>query len=164
MKQRNEAIVGISLGTKQTGVAVISYGTLIHWQTHQFIGPWSDAKLSTVIGRFETYLKKYGIKRVFIKIPPFTHHNDAITALLKQLLQRCQFHDCIVEYATKSRIKRTIPEVKNDETMIEYVVNRYPILRPEREKALHQTDGYHTKMFEAVLAAHLMHEKLMCRR
>jgi hypothetical protein len=164
MKQRNSTILGISLGAKRTGIAIISYGTLIHWQLHTFFGTWCDKKSQRILDRYEKYIRKYGAKRVAIKIPPETHHSPAIITLLKELLERCQYHGCMVEYKTKTEIKQHIPEVENPTALIQYVTNRFPILTLEQQKELQNKQPYQIKMFEAVLMAHIEHEQIICNK
>lgn len=164
MKQRNSTILGISLGAKRTGVAIISYGTLIHWQLHTFFGTWCEEKSKRILERYENYIKKYAVKRVAIKIPPETHHSAAIIALLKELLKRCQYHGCMVEYKTKAEIKQQVPEVQNSRTLIVYVANRFPILSMEQENELRNKQPWQIKMFEAVLMAHIEHQQIICNK
>jgi hypothetical protein len=164
MKQMNETILGISLGSKRSGIAVISYGTLIHWHIHSFFGTWSEKKRDCILDRYESYIKKYQAKRVFIKVPPETHHSPALIDLLKLLLKRCQYHGCMVAYKTKADIKADIPEVENAHALMQYVANRFPVLSAELEQELQHRQPYHIKMFEAVLVAHIMHQRVTCAR
>jgi len=164
MKQRNTTILGISLGAKRTGIAIISYGTLIHWQLHTFFGTWSDKKSQRILDRYEKYIRTYGVKRIAVKIPPETHHSTAVVALLKALLERCQYHGCMVEYKTKTEIKQHIPEVQNANELIAYVTNRFPILTLEQERQLRNKQPYQIKMFEAVLMAHIEHQQIICNK
>jgi len=155
------SILGISLGAKRNGVAIISYETLIHWKVHTTPGTWSDKKLHCIIDRYETYLKKYTVKWVFVKVPPYSHHSPAVAALLQNLLQLCQRHGCVVEYKTKASLQERIPEAQRPKELMRYLTNRYPILIHEQEKELQLKQAYQSKMFEAVLAAHCMHQQIV---
>ncbi|SHN26004.1 hypothetical protein [Mucilaginibacter sp. OK098] len=161
MKQRNMSILGISLGAKRNGVAVISYETLIHWKVHTTPGTWSEMKLRCIVDRYEAYIRKYAVKWVLIKVPPYTHHSPAINALIHELLQLCQRHGCMVEYKTKASIQADIPEVQTPKELMRYLTNRFPILIHEQEKELRHRQPYQTKMFEAVLAAHYLHQQII---
>jgi hypothetical protein len=160
MKQRNMSILGISIGAKRNGVAVISYETLIHWKVHTTPGTWSDKKLQCIIDRYEAYIKKYMVKWVLIKVPPYTHHSLAVNAVLHHLLQLCQRHGCMVEYKTKASLQEYIPEVQRPKELMQYLTNRYPILIHEQQKELRSKQAYQAKMFEAVLAAHYLHQQI----
>ncbi len=149
------AILGISLGTRSVGLAVISHGALIHWHTHSFPGAWSEQKGSTIIERCDAIISQFRIKRVLVKVPPWHHHNPAISTLLRALLKTFQCYGCMVDYKTKEELKRFVPEVQNRDSLLKYVVNRYPALEPEYEREAPLRRPYHTKMFEAVLGAHV---------
>jgi len=155
------SILGISLGAKRSGVAVISYETLIHWKVHTTPGVWSDRKLQCILDRYEAYIRKYSVRRVLIKIPPYTHHSPAVSALLQSLLKLCQRYDCIVEYRTKASLQESIPETQRPRELMRYLTYRYPILIHEQNKELKNRWTYQSKMFEAVLAAHYMHQQVV---
>jgi len=148
-------ILGISLGTREAGIALLSHGQLIQWKTHSFHGVWSDNKLNTIIARYDRYITQYRVRQVVIKIPPVTHHSKAFLTLLKKLSELIVYRGCMVACKTKSDIKSMVPEVTNTETLMEYVTRHYPILLPEQAQELNSRQPYHLKMFEAVLAAHM---------
>lgn len=148
-------ILGISLGTRDAGIALLSHGQLIHWKTHSFHGVWSDDKLNAILERCDRYITRYRVRQVVIKIPPTTHHSKAFLTLLKKLSELIQYRGCIVACKSKADIKSIVPEVINTETLMDYVVRHYPILLPEQAQELVNRQPYHLKMFEAVLIAHM---------
>lgn len=152
-------ILGISLGTRETGIALLSHGQLIQWKTHSFHGEWSDNKLNTIIARYDRYIIQYRVRQVVIKIPPATHHSKAFLNLLKKLSELIVYRGCMVACKTKADIKSMVPEVTNTETLMNYVTRYYPILLPEQAQELKSRQPYHLKMFEAVLAAHVVKHK-----
>lgn len=155
------SILGISLGAKRSGVAVISYETLIHWRVHTVPGAWSEKKLQCILDRYEAYLKKYTVRWVMIKVPPYTHHSPAVSELLDHLLRLCQRHGCVVEYRTKAQLQESVPEARRPKELMRYLTYRYPILIHEQNKELKNRWTYQSKMFEAVLAAHNMHQQVL---
>jgi RNase H-fold protein (predicted Holliday junction resolvase) len=148
-------ILAISLGTRDSGIAIISYGQLVHWKMHTFHERWSNEKLTYILGRYDRYITQHRIQHVVIKIPPATHHSKALLSLLKKLSELLQSRGCITACQTKADIKEIVPEVTNTKTLMEYVVRQYPILLPEQTQELLSRQPYHIKMFEAVLAAHV---------
>lgn len=153
-------ILGISLGTRDSGVAIISHGQLIHWKTHSFHERWSAAKLNDILIRFDRYITQFQIRHVVIKIPPATHHSKEFLLLLKKLSELVKYRGCMVAHQTKVDIKNQVPEVTNAGTLMEYVTRYYPILQPEQAQELAGRQSYHIKMFEAVLSAHVYKENL----
>lgn len=153
-------ILGISLGTRDSGIALISHGQLIHWKTHAFHEAWSEDKLNDILIRYDRYITKYQVRHVAIKIPPATHHTKAFLTLLKNLSELVQYRGCMVTCQTKADIKGMVPEVVNTESLMEYVVRQYPILLPEQAQERNCRQPYHVKMFEAVLAAHVYMERM----
>jgi RNase H-fold protein (predicted Holliday junction resolvase) len=148
-------ILGISLGTRDNGIALISQGQLIHWQLHSFQGVWSDNKLHIMLKRIDRYITHYRVRTVVIKIPPATHHTEAFLTLLKKVTELIQYRGCLVACKTKEDIKGMVPEVTNTDSLMEYVTRHYPILLPEQAQERANRHPYQIKMFEAVLAAHL---------
>jgi RNase H-fold protein (predicted Holliday junction resolvase) len=148
-------ILAISLGTRDSGVALLSQGQLIHWKTHTFHGTWSTDKLNDILLRFDRYITRYRIQHVVVKIPPPTHHSKAFLLLLKQLSELVQYRGCMVACHTKEDLKAFVPEVTNAMTLMSFVTRHYPILLPEQAQELASRQPYHIKMFEAVLAAHV---------
>lgn len=154
-------ILSISLGTRDSGIALLSHGQLIHWQLHTFHERWSQEKLAYMLARYDRYIAQYGIRHVVIKIPPVTHHSKTFLMLLKKLSDLVQHRGCIVACQTKADIKNLVPEVTNTKTLMEYVTKHYPILLPEQARELASRQKYHIKMFEAVLAAHVYKERMV---
>lgn len=159
-KMRSMTILGVSIGTRTSGVAVICDNELIHWQTHSFQGKWGASKAKKIQKRFEKYLTQYQALMVIVKVPPVTHQSTAILTIIKGLLSFIQLPGCMVQVTTKAEIKREVPEITNRETLMDYVTKRYPILKTELKQELDKNEPYYIRMFEAVLAAHLYKDKI----
>jgi RNase H-fold protein (predicted Holliday junction resolvase) len=145
-------VLGISLGTTTSGVAVISGGQLICWHIHSFRDRWSADKATAIAARYERYVTQYRPRIIVVKIPPLYHHTESIKQLLKKLAVLFQYHGCMVEYTTKEAVKADI--IKNNKELMKHATELYPILRPEYESALAGKNRYHAKLFDAVMAAH----------
>lgn len=156
---RNTTILGVSLGTRSSGVAVINHRELLHWQTHSFPEIWSKEKAETILSRIVPHITRHKVETVVIKIPPVTHQTDALMAILKRLLSSIQYHGCMVQVTTKREIKALVPEVTNKGTLLRYVTDLYPSVVPEAEQESNRKEPYHLRMFEAILTAHLYKQK-----
>jgi len=148
-------ILGISLGTRNSGIAILDNGKLVAWNTLAFKNEWSHRKATKIVSRYERYLKKHKVTVVVLKIPPFTHRTEAILTLIKKIQKIIVYHGCMVEYKTKAEIKQELPDVRNTKDLMAYVSTFYPVLAEEYTQELSNRNRYHTKMFEAVIVAHL---------
>ncbi|MEO7214190.1 MAG: hypothetical protein ABIX36_15380 [Mucilaginibacter sp.] len=157
-------ILAISLGTRTSGIALLSHGQLAYWRTHTFSGKWSADKCNDILAKYDRYITRHHIEHVAIKIPPATHHTKALLTLLKKLTQLVQYRGCMVACHTKSDLKAAVPDVANTESLMDYVVKHYPILLPEQAQERTSRQAYHIKMFEAVMAAHLYKQHLTRER
>ena len=154
-------VLGISIGTRITGIAIISDTELIVWQSHSFPSVWSKAKMDQIINRYEKYIKVYKVTMVVIKIPRLSHHNKAIESLLANLRLLVSFHGCLMDYTTLNELKAKLPQAQNSSDIQEYTLNQYPVLLPEYSRERVNKKPYHHKMFEAVLIAHLWKDRDM---
>ncbi|TWI96818.1 hypothetical protein JN11_03931 [Mucilaginibacter frigoritolerans] len=152
-------ILGISLGTTTTGVAILSGGELVFWHTHSFRDRWTDDKAALIASRYERYIHQYRPRLIMVKIPPEHHHSSAIKQLLLKIKSLFAYHGCMVEYTVKEEVKAAI-QVNNHHQLMKYVTEVYPILLPEYDKAVAGKNKYHTKLFDAVMAAHTGQEVL----
>lgn len=148
-------ILGISIGTRLCGTAILKERELICWNTHTFQGAWSNRKADAIYKTYESYIIDHNIKKVAVKIPPSRTYSKGIIELLKRFAQLFEYHGCMVQYNTNESIKHVIPDIKNVRSMIEYVSNDYPMLFHEKIIELTNKRQYHTKMFEAVLVVHI---------
>jgi hypothetical protein len=148
-------ILGISLGTTTTGVAVLSDGELIFWHTHSFRDKWSDDKAALIASCYEEYVTQYEPTIVMVKVPPVYHHSTALKQLLEKLKSLFTYHCCMVEYKTKEEVKAAIiPVINNHDELMRHTSELYPILQPEYAQAVAGKNNYHAKLFDAVMVAH----------
>jgi RNase H-fold protein (predicted Holliday junction resolvase) len=152
-------ILGISIGTRTSGIAIITKRGLVTWGTLTFKHSWSEQKSNAIIRKYEKYIKRHKVTLVVLKIPPLSHHTDAITELLNRLQDMIGFHGCLVEYKTQEQIKRVLPHVRNKKQIMEHTATLYPILTHEHDRELKSKNSYYDKLFEAVLVAHLYREE-----
>ena len=152
-------ILGISIGTRSSGIAILDNGSLMAWNTLSFKDAWSEKKAERIVAKYEAYLRGHGVTMVVLKIPPFSHQTAAVLTLIKKIQGIVVYHGCMVEYKTKQDIKLAVPEVRNTHAIMEHATTLYPALAESlaREKA--SRNQYHSRMFEAVMVAHLCSEQ-----
>lgn len=152
-------VLGISIGTRTSGIAIISKDGLVSWNTISFKDKWSEEKGAYIVSRYERYLKKHNATVVVLKIPRMSHHTEAILSLLDRLQSIINQHGCMVIHKTQADIKAAIPNMKNSRDLMAHAAATYPILIPEQTRELASRNRYHDKMFEAVIVAHLCKEE-----
>src|SRR5258708_30554456 len=105
-------VLGISVGTRVTGIAIISNTDkteLIDWQSHSFPAVWSESKMEQIISRYEKYIKANKVTVVVVKIPRLSHLNKALKNLLTKLRSLVAFHGCLMDYTTLNELKTSLP-------------------------------------------------------
>ncbi|MFB9841119.1 hypothetical protein [Mucilaginibacter ginsenosidivorans] len=147
-------ILGISIGTRTSGIAIINKRGLIEWRTLSFKNPWSAQKADVIVSSYEHYIKRHRVTVVALKIPPLTHQTTAIMMLLEKLVALFTYHGCMVEYKTKKELKGAVPHARNTRQLLEHAALLYPMIVPKVSKELTNRNKYHHKMAEAVLVAH----------
>ncbi len=154
-------ILGVSLGTRKTGVAILQGNELTAWETHLFAGWWSEAKLHAILVRYEKYIVQRNITDIAIKIPPVIPLASPLQQVLGKLQGLANQYGCNTILVTREDIKKQT-RLNNMNSLIEYAVLHFPMLRPEYLKEKQSKTNYHLKMFEAVLA--VRHYKLMIKK
>lgn len=152
-------ILGISLGTTTAGIAIMDEKELVHWQTHSFRAVWSDRKADGIVARLGSYLTRYRVQVVVVKLPPKSHQPYSVSQLLKKVVELCSYHGCMVQTTTKKELKAKIAGAKNHSDIMSFAIFHYPIITHQYQRALSRKNHYHKKLFEAVVAAHLCDKK-----
>lgn len=151
-------VLGISLGSRLSGVAVLDNGRLVAWNTHSFKDAWSEQKAGEIAGVYERYVRTHSVTAVVIKVPPLSHFTDTLFAILERMQEFVVTHGCMVQIRTQKDVKAELPDIRNKKDLMLHAVATYPELSGVRERELaSRNKKYHTKMFEAVIVAYLAH-------
>jgi RNase H-fold protein (predicted Holliday junction resolvase) len=145
------AILGISLGTRTTGIAIVQHKELLDYRTLTVRNTTKDTHTATLAH----YIQQYRILTVVLKIPPATHLSAQLNTILTNILNLFEYHGCMVAYKDNTAIKQSVPAIRNKHDLIAFAAQHYPILTTEQTKEQSNKQKYHHKMFEAVLIAHL---------
>lgn len=150
-------ILGISIGTTQTGVCVVKKNVLIDWQVHEFMRVWSKHKLYLIIQQYKRYIVKHNVNAIMVKIPPTSSTSKPLAQIQKKLVILANKHNCTIDFILKSEIKDRLA-LQNTDEIIELAVRNYPVLEHMYNKGVHNNHSYYKKMYEAVLGAQLYSE------
>lgn len=147
-------ILGISIGTTQTGVCVLKESELINWQIHEFKHEWSEAKLYRIIQQYKRYIARHNVNAIMVKIPPTSSVSKPLAQIQKRLVVLAKKHNCKIDFILKSEIKDRLI-LENTEEIIQLAVRKYPVLQSIYEKGSQNNHSYYRKFYEAILGAHI---------
>ena len=157
----HRVILGISSGTRSIGLAVIRNGELVDWNVKTFKGEWSKDKLKYIMHKLESICDYCQVTTIALKkVDPSKGSRplEVLTAHIAKLA--CGKRIPIVAYSIYDLHSVTDERYRSAKKSIgEYVLDTYPRLRQEYLKERNNKREYYTKMFEAVLCAHLRNEK-----
>ena len=144
--------LGLSLGTRLTGLVLMTGRSLELWKVKNFDQRWSEKKLSYIVKALEYYMDDYLIESVTIKIPEPCRSSFALERLTEALLRLCERKGIRADTCTTPDLK-SYCHVRNRRELMDYVTRLYPELGHVRGKAGRVKKVYYVKIFEAVLAA-----------
>ena len=153
-------ILGISLGARFVGIAVLYDGELTDFRVRTFFGAWNYNKRKEMIETITQTIKRYGIHKIVIKTPKPFHCSQSITDLTDDILQLADKLKIRVMVCTISMLTRNNKDnpVHNKQTLIQSIIRKYPTHRrladlyeKERKKHAH----YYVKLFEAIACTEL---------
>ena len=155
----NATILGISLGTRQCGLALIQNGTLIDWKVKNYDGRLTENKLVRIVQSFEKLIQKHGVKRIGCKVPGHMK-TLAIDYLLRALSKICAKKNISLWVISIEDLKNhETLDVRNKESYIENLSNRFVELTPLLKRHKKMKSEYYFKVFEAVgTAYHCLHK------
>jgi len=144
-------VLGISLGTRTTGIAIMDGKELLESRTLTVRDP--HQKVHSEV--FDHYIRQYRVGVVVLKVPPLIHVTQRLREILLRAVKLFEYHGCMVEYKDIEAIKEAVPSIGNKQDLISFATLNYPLLGPMQAKELASGNKYHEKMFEAVVIAHL---------
>ncbi len=161
MKARPTIVLGLSIGTRKIGTALMTNAHLDCARVWEFPGRWNEQKLKKIISKIHRKLQKYHVGAIAIKVPTPTHHTEGLKVLIATAKEYCKQNNISWHVCTIKELKsfgRDI-ESKNKRDLITALAKKYPQLYFKAKKELHNRNRHHTKMFEAVAAAELCASK-----
>lgn len=154
---RTKRVVGISLGTRQLGIALFRQGQLSDWRIYSFKYAWSAFKKKQILRCVETIVKREQATMVALKISETEKQTPYFKELLADI-EQLLFHHHIPCYCfTLPQLKSLVPieHQKNKAAFMEGIMMLYPELRIEFQKERTNHNSYYVKIFEAIAAARL---------
>ena len=150
----NATVLGISIGTRECGIAIVKNGMLIDWKVKNYRGHWSDNKMIRIIHSIEKLIRKYGVRNIACKFPSGIR-NLHIDYLVEELKKTISETNVSLIFISLEELKvEQLPKIPNRKTYAEYLASNFPELQPLLHKHNKIKTDYHLKVFEAVGAAY----------
>jgi RNase H-fold protein (predicted Holliday junction resolvase) len=155
---RNPASIGLSIGTRKIGIAVITKTNLDCAKVWVFPGRWNEKKLYRILQRVHRKVIKFSVTSLSLKVPTPTHHTIGLKQLIVTIKGYCAKHNILLHVCTIQELKAhgISDGRKNKKVLVQTLGDKYPQLHHIAQKELKNRNSHHTKMFEAVAAAELL--------
>ncbi|NNV53878.1 hypothetical protein [Limnovirga soli] len=151
MMETRKVVLGISLGTKYVGMAIMKSTVIYYCQIKRFTGKWSAAKCKHIIETILKFTRTYGIKDIGVKVPiAYTRSknlNELFVALEKTAVQEGII---LTAYSIKDLKRCCATGVSNKKQLREFISKRFSEMNFEQHKESSLKYHYYTKIFEAI--------------
>lgn len=148
-------ILGISIGTRNVGIAVIHLRKLRDYRIRTFAGKWTEEKREVIFSVVESLIKKYQITTVMLKLPPSSHRSANQDELVDGIRELGLWFGAKTFRFTMRDINcsYSLPANKGKKAMIDAIVEKYPELLERSGKKGKRAQAYNAKLFEAIACA-----------
>ena len=137
-------------------MAMIVNGELVDWYVKAFKGVWSEQKKELILDTIDRMLDRYSIEAFAIKVPNAIHRHAEVQELHRDINFLAQQKKIKTETLSIKSLKRVFTEARNKKNLGKIAVGLYPELQEEFTKEAANRNPYYTKLFEAVLSAHIL--------
>jgi len=147
-------ILGISLGTRLIGIAVIRNGELIDYRVKTFKQRWSKEKQKEILGFIQTLIEYFTVQEVVVKPCNPLRASKRINQLSLELKKLLGGRKVNTHFYSLATVKLGLAiKSKNKEGLMEAITERYFELRKIYLKEINNRHSYYEKMFEAIAIA-----------
>lgn len=151
------SILGLSLNTRNLGLAVVRLNQLVDYSSKLHKEKWSPQKREMILSSLVTCIERFNIQKIALSIPYGRHQTEEFNELKIAVLALASMRNIIVVTYSPIDLFLFIPEGKRKtkEAYMKHLVFLYPELIPWYEKEKVNRIKYYYKMFEAIGAATL---------
>jgi hypothetical protein len=145
-------VLGISLGTRRLGIAVVEDYSIFECQVKSFTGKWSEQKLHKILSVLSGYIDDYGVTAVALKVPTLSVEAAAIEELLAGIESLTVTRKIKIYKCSLSQLKKAWSDKQrlNRKGLLRCVLQKYPDLLIDYEREIGNKNSYYEKLFEAV--------------
>jgi Holliday junction resolvasome RuvABC endonuclease subunit len=155
-------VLGISLGTRKVGLAIVNRRRLPFCASKTFQELWSQKKLQKITTLIERYINTYQISFIAIKIPTLAVPAPALTELQTAIEQLATEKGIAVHIYTIADIKKAhgLKIRTNKKEFMQQTVERFPALKDRYEREIKNKISHYNKLFEAAAVADILYQNL----
>jgi hypothetical protein len=154
-------ILGISLGTRLIGMALLHNNELQDWQIKSFKPSWSKQKLHTICSAIELYIEDYGVTHLALKVSVGGIHSPAIVDLMYHIEKLTKEKQVAYSKHTLVQVMQANELKGSKQQLMDAILKKYPDLQTEYFREQKIKMDYYTKVFEAVAVADLVAKMLL---
>lgn len=150
------SVLGISIGTRNVGVAVFRSRALTDYRIRTIAGKWTDAKCESIWDIVELLIRQNKITDIMIKLPRPSHRSENINELVDGIRGHAYWYGINVHSCTLPEIKALygLSKRSNKRDMAVVLIAKYPELAKERHDHGYRR-AYYAKLLEAIACAEL---------
>ncbi len=149
-------VLGISIGTRSLGTALLRNNYLTDYRIKTFKETWSPLKLKKILATMEKIIIHEGVTYLALKLPHPKRSSLLLTQLLKGIKAMAENKDIPIKTFFIEDLKSLYADQPNKLALAEYICQKHPQLCIELNKELESNAGYYLKMFEAIAVAELI--------
>jgi hypothetical protein len=143
-------ILGVSLGTRYVGTAVLYNDRVLDARVRSFSGAWSDRKMQLIMTALKSTIGRYEISTIAVKIPPKHHCSPAILKLILEIERYSEKNRIELKLCTVDTLKLLYNTTGNKNALAKAIIEKYPNSILPRFYTEERRSAYHLRIFEAV--------------
>jgi hypothetical protein len=145
-------VLGISLGTRKMGLAVLDCSSIFDCCVKSFPGRWSTGKKRAILKVLADYIEIYRITQVSIKLPKLSVEAPTIAELIDEVERLAQAKNINFDKCNLTELKAGVGlnRQANKQELMSAVLEKHSELRQEFGRALKSKVRHYEKLFEAV--------------
>jgi len=160
---KKSTVLGLSLGTRKIGLAVVKNGDLKEWCVKEFKGYWCIAKLKAIMFCVYKFCTLYGITSIAIKIPRKIGKQTGLRRVVSELERYAESQNIQIQKYSQNYLKLWYcgSDQGDFQKVIEIIVLRKPELVHEHRKEQRNYCGHYEVMFQAVAVALIVSDEIL---
>jgi RNase H-fold protein (predicted Holliday junction resolvase) len=149
-------VLGISIGTRNVGMAVIKQRKLRDHRIRTFRGKWTTAKCEQITDTIEAIIKRDKITDIALKVPKPSHCSENLEELIDGIRELSDWFGIQIYVFTLPTIKAAYSADGKGTKQVIFaaLVERYPQLSGKTGSS-ERSRAYCSKVFEAIVSAEL---------
>lgn len=152
----SNAILGVSLGTRIVGLALLRSGELVEWHVKSFKHKWSDDKRAAIITSIKQLCELNGVRKIALKKIQPQHLSLPLINLQSSVISFAHAHKIALhQYALSDLAYENRGGRRTKKTLSEAIAKKHPRLRNAYLKEHSNRREYYSKMFEAIAIAEI---------